>query len=300
LQTILGKIIYEVKIVSSVITKDGFKQTGTVQQIKTGVSSTGPPKYKTVVNKFATLNLYVLTDKGVRSKISTIVLGPTNSAKLTVGINEVKEIETALPSLVTTTDINEIKGIETVQSVTVSTPISAGGTSIPSLDTGPVVTPARPASAPGTSTIAVGDTALTLSDWYRARGFPLPSVSERSIIYAELGLGQANFYTGTTEQNSKLLVELKRTAGIPVPQTAGNTQQPSSPRTGNTVALADAKVGDPKRFSNGRVTERYSQEDIDERDKPREKRIRSVVTTTDGYLVTTYTDGTKLRVRVQK
>ena len=85
----------------SIITKDGFKQTGTVQQIRSGTTSTGAPKFKTVVNKFATLNLYVVTDKGTRSKISTVVLGPTNSAKLTVGINDLRTVESELPAIVT-------------------------------------------------------------------------------------------------------------------------------------------------------------------------------------------------------
>ena len=212
LQSVLGKIIYEVKIVSSVITKDGFRQTGTVQQIRSGSTTSGAPKYKTVVNKFATLNLYILTDKGVRSKISTIILGPTNSAKLTVGINDVREIETALPSLVTTNNINDIKGIETAQSVTVSTPKSEGGKSVPDLDTDSVVTPASPVSTPASVATIAGNNALTLFDWYQAQGQTLPNVSERSILYESLGLGQRNFYTGTAEQNSKLLSALKAQA----------------------------------------------------------------------------------------
>lgn len=210
LETILGKIIYEVKIVSSIITKDGFKQTGTVQQIRSGTTSTGAPKYKTVVNKFATLNLYVMTDKGVRSKISTIVLGPTNSAKLTVGVNDIREVETSLPSLVTTTDINEIKGIETSNPVTISTPGASSGTSVPASETGSVVTPAAPVSTPAPVSDTRGNNALTLFDWFQSRGLPLMSVEFRAMHYEKLGLGQKAFYTGTAEQNSKLLAAFKR------------------------------------------------------------------------------------------
>lgn len=210
LETILGKIIYEVKIVSSIITKDGFKQTGTVQQIRNGSTSTGAPKYKTVVNKFATLNLYVMTDKGVRSKISTIVLGPTNSAKLTIGVNDIREVETSLPSLVTTTNIADITGIETSQPVTISTPPASGGTSVPTTDTGSVVTPASPVSTPAPVSDTKGNNALTLFDWYQSRGLPLATVGNRAILYERLGLGQQSFYTGTGEQNSKLLAALKR------------------------------------------------------------------------------------------
>lgn len=300
LETILGKIIYEVKIVPSIITKDGFKQTGTVQQIRSGTTATGAPKYKTVVNKFATLNLYVMTDKGVRSKISTIVLGPTNSAKLTVGINDIREVETSLPSLVTTNDINEIKGIETAQSVTVSTPKAEGGTSVPGLDTGSVVTPASPVSTQGSASAVAGNNALTLFDWYQAQGLSLPSVSDRSKLYESLGLGQATFYTGTAEQNSKLLAALKKSVASVAPVKATPAPVAEKPRIGNTVALADAKVGDPKRYSNGKVTAYYTQQDIDERDKPKLKTVLRAYTTTDGYRVTKYSDGSETRVKVKK
>lgn len=300
LETILGKIIYEVKIVSSIITKDGFKQTGTVQQIRSGTTATGAPKYKTVVNKFATLNLYVMSDKGVRSRISTIVLGPTNSAKLTVGINDIREVETSLPSLVTTTNINEITGIETAQSVTVSTPKTEGGTSVPTLDTGSVVTSASPVSTPGQATPVAGNNALTLFDWYRAQGQALASVEERSYKYEELGLGTRSFYTGTAEQNSKLLAALKREAATPKAPAPAPAATPTAPKVGNTVALSVAKVGDPKKYSGGRVTEYYTQADIDKRDEPEEKRVLRSYTTADGFKVTKYSDGSETRVVVKK
>ena len=38
----------------------------------------------------------------------------------------------------------------------------------------------------------------------------LPTVSRRSEIYEGLGLGNRNYYTGTAEQNSKLLMALKQ------------------------------------------------------------------------------------------
>lgn len=278
LETVLGKIIYEVKIVSSIITKDGFKQTGTVQQIRSGTTATGAPKYKTVVNKFATLNLYVMTDKGVRSKISTIVLGPTNSAKLTVGINDIREVETSLPSLVTTNDINEIKGIETAQSVTVSTPQSAGGTPVPDLGTGSVVTPASPVSTPAPVTAVPGNNALTLFDWYRAQGQSLPSVEQRSIKYEELGLGQKSFYTGTAEQNSKLLAMLKKEA----------------------VTLATRSMEESRKASSTTSQSTTSKTTATSSAKPKEKKALRSYTTVDGFRVTKYSDGSETRVKIKK
>ena len=270
LNTLLGKIVYEVKVVASVITKDGFKQSGTTQRIQTGTDKNGNATYKTVTNKFAILVVYALTDKGTRAKLTTIVLGPTNSAKLTVGQNDLRTLETQLPAEVTTTDINAIKGIETANPITVSTPpqaqapavvaptptqktviidknvlsfaigakqdgqqisimgdqfIKRGGEmyrvsdnalavegvatyvkdtgSASVSDTGTVV------SIAGTNSPKAGANASTLSDWYQAQGQSLPSVSARATIYEQYGLGQAIYYTGTAEQNTRLLNELK-------------------------------------------------------------------------------------------
>jgi hypothetical protein len=212
LQSLLGKIVYEVKIVNSVITKDGFRQTGTTQQVRSGTFADGKPKFKTVTNKFAVMDLFVLTDRGVRSKITTIVLGPTDSAKINLSSADLRSIESAIPDLVFTKDINEITGIETVSAITVSTPAAVGGVSAPTLSTGPAVTSATPVSTPAQITSVTGISALTLTDWFRAQGQEVPPVAARAIMYEAAGLGKLEYYTGTTEQNTKLLRELKITA----------------------------------------------------------------------------------------
>lgn len=45
----------------------------------------------------------------------------------------------------------------------------------------------------------------TLSAYYASKGQALPSVAQRAQIYQSLGLGQSAYYTGTAEQNTKLL-----------------------------------------------------------------------------------------------
>lgn len=124
LNTLLRKIVYEVKIVSSITGANGFKQTGTTQRIQTGTFANGTPKYKTVTNKFATLIIYAVTDKGSRAKLSTIVLGPVDSAKLIVGQNDLQALQDSLPKEVTTTNINEITSLVSDNTVAVSTPQS--------------------------------------------------------------------------------------------------------------------------------------------------------------------------------
>lgn len=255
LNTLLGKIVYEVKVVSSIITKDGFKQTGTTQRIQTGTYSNGTPKYKTVTNKFATLVVYALTDKGSRAKLTTIVLGPVDSAKLTIGQNDLQALQNELPALVTTTDINDITGIKTntpvevtpTQQITPTQPIVqreqydrtrsvpitpenieyfrglgykiedpthtglniVGYAPIKTNDTTSVPATVTSVTTNAPTQTTSGSGATTLFEWYQAQGQTLPSVSERSVIYEGLGLGPRSYYTGTSEQNTKLLSALK-------------------------------------------------------------------------------------------
>lgn len=108
-----GRIVYEIKVVSSVTTKDGFVQRGTMQKVQTGTFSNGTPKYKTVFNKFATLNVYVIGAKGTRMKIDTVVLGPVNAANFTPTPQALQLAEEQIKSNIVTTDVNEINEITT-------------------------------------------------------------------------------------------------------------------------------------------------------------------------------------------
>lgn len=233
LNTLLGKIVYEIKIVSSVTGANGFKQTGTAQKIQTGTTKAGTPTYKTVVNKFATLIIYAVTDKGSRAKLNTIVLGPVNSAKLVIGQNDLQNLQNQLPALTTTTDVSQINTIvsNTPISVTSQTPASTTATitsmtNVPTTNTPTAPTQTtttkpttttqttaptqtRTPTAPAAPTVKPGANATTLSDWYAANGLALPSLSARATAYQTFGLGQASYYTGTAEQNLRLLNQLK-------------------------------------------------------------------------------------------
>lgn len=59
------------------------------------------------------------------------------------------------------------------------------------------------------ATASTASSPQTLTAYYAARGLPLPSVAERAKVYASLGLGAESYYTGTAEQNVKLLAALK-------------------------------------------------------------------------------------------
>lgn len=106
-----AKIVYDIKIVSSVTSKDGFVQRGTTQQIVTGHYANGQPKYKTVTNKFATLDIYILTSKGVKSKIDTITLGPVNAASFSPNVNDLTIAEAKIRGSIVTSDVSQIKTV---------------------------------------------------------------------------------------------------------------------------------------------------------------------------------------------
>lgn len=241
-----AKIVYEVKVVSSIITKEGFRISGTTQQIKNGTYQNGEPKYKVVTNKFAQLIIFALTDKGSRTKLTTIVLGPTDSAKLQVAQSDLRALENALPAMVTTSDINEITGIATSNPITVSTPATetktvtvtsaAGGIPIKAEDDAPAGASRveridgqlyywpSDVKAVTVTKAAPGANANNLYEWYQSQGQLLPSIAVRGRTYQGLGLGQAAYYTGTGEQNTKLLAALKKlTEPPPVAATTTKT-----------------------------------------------------------------------------
>lgn len=259
LSALPGSLSYEIKIVPSVITKDGFKQTGAAQQIVSGTNKDGTKKYKTVVNKFAVLSVFLMNEKGVRTKVRQITLGPTDVVKFNPTLVQIAALEQGIKSDIVTGDVEEIEEIEgrTVQPEPEQenkwnyimgagyqppqynsrntrqlsngttyllpdrvsnglkslkyedvfgnyTPIIVGSPEDPLFSQGGEGT--RRSDVPGNP---ASESATTLSAYYSALGKTLPSVSQRAEKYQELGLGQASFYTGTAEQNAKLLDALK-------------------------------------------------------------------------------------------
>src|SRR3990172_702963 len=122
IQALPGKIIYEIKIVSSVTTRDGFRRTGEAQKVLSKYTAAGVPLYRTIINKFAVLNIFIMTDKLSKSKISSIVLGPTDAVKLQPKTNELKNIEASIKQDLFTSNVADITGIQTAQPITITAP----------------------------------------------------------------------------------------------------------------------------------------------------------------------------------
>lgn len=306
-----GRMAYIIKIVPSVKTADGFTQRGTAQKIISGYTTTGAPKYRTVVNKFAVMDIFVRTDKGSQSKITTIVLGPVDSVKFQSANVSLDAVAMGVQQDITTnTSVTTTATAAPVEN-TATSPVAAQPTGSPQIgktvyyqtntngipqfwvtafagnipwgntlltkeqyiqglreraifaqthiigslppgyvgqtfqqgDSAGLSASADAAEqgvgvhAPGytwpgyyagpitpdnvvglystpqgetTATVApVTTKATTLFDYYKAQGQSLPSVQERSVLYEQLGLGQATYYTGTAEQNIKLLAAVQ-------------------------------------------------------------------------------------------
>lgn len=258
-----GRIVYEIKIVPTITTKDGFIQRGTVQQIISGYTKAGAPKYRTVINKFAVIEVFVFTERNIRTKIQRIVLGPVDSVAFQPKAADLQIAEQSIKSNLTTSDISEIEKITTDQRIEIKqteTPIikfqereiwqpQAGEgtqaylqrlgnlgfetalfeTSIPDIGrmaeppTFPNIFPLKPSATPEQKTaLGILPTiplppsnnpnrclTATIAEFFDVNKINYPSVSDRSKLYEASGLGPASWYTGTAEQNIKLLTALK-------------------------------------------------------------------------------------------
>lgn len=324
-----GKVVYQISVVASVTTKDGFTQRGQARQIQVGTYTDGRPKFKTVVNKFAVADIFILNDKGGRTKLTRIVLGPTDAVKFKPVDSDLAALENSLKKDLVTSDISKVqnvtsaptapikkvdatgvftdkekhydslyrisgdslityapyqdiftpeervrfsqdsdkfakiparlaqKGVDIAQFGTVdfiadmvqkyqgkirgaatfeqffgSAPLpvvtipTASGDGLYQLEKSSVPsgielifypsgsTPNADLRYPGSpdpqpTQEALARLATNLLMFYTATGKTLPPVSARAALYEQLGLGQAAYYTGTTEQNLKLLTSLQ-------------------------------------------------------------------------------------------
>lgn len=300
LASLPGRVRYEIKVVASYVDKNGFSHRGTTQRIQNGTYANGTPKYKTVTNKFAIANLYILTSKGSRTKIDFIVLGPVDSGVFQPSSDEVATLTSSLESSLTssysaasatssssksgkgssTTDseprntredgkiegvllrkqedgrntyplVYESKGVvynseftgkdiasvlEYLNRGSSYKVVSLAGLAPEEIRAGNYFDPGLPedevkaekeqpasvssgrvsstqketeATETPSESAAPLPRASTLYDYYQARGQSLPSLSERGVLYEKLGLGSASYYTGTAEQNTKLLNALQ-------------------------------------------------------------------------------------------
>lgn len=243
-----GRIIYEIKTTPEITTKSGFKQRGALSQILTGYKKDGTPKYKSILNKFAILNVYVMTEKNIRTKIQSIVLGPMDAVAFQPNQSEIINVEKNLQQNIFSKDVESIKIIETSQPPIIITP---------QIITTPVITPAPisapPAPTPAPMTAAGIEPAIlpsiapapapvsapviptvdpflakwpsnnsnkcnvsTISEFFDVNRMKYPLLAERAPKYEEWGLGQAAYYTGTAEQNNKFLAEIKKRSGCSI------------------------------------------------------------------------------------
>ena len=280
-----SKIVYELKVVNSVIASDGTKRVGASVKVPNGKTASGQTKYKYVTNKFAVMSLYLVKKDGARTKITDITLGPTDVANFNPDAQELASIGKNLVRTVATTKTSEVQTIVSDSPISIAEPEvpplpnyniaekvpgdtgyrfykwDTGGTKEPqwayaaiewggnapygrkeiteeeyrratkdtkdytnsgykiiggiltrdtSITPSPLLSQSQsqPAQSSTASRAAVMK-ATNLSEYYAALGQGLPSVSTRGGIYESLGLGAQALYTGTVEQNTKLLNALK-------------------------------------------------------------------------------------------
>lgn len=85
--------------------------------------------------------------------------------------------------------------------------------------------------------------ANTLYDFYTGQGQKLPSVQERAKIYESSGLGSANTYQGTAQQNTALLGALQKLPSTIKAEDIGSSPTPVIPPTSNIDKTSNLMSG---------------------------------------------------------
>lgn len=279
-----GRVIYEIKLLTRVVLKDGTIRIGETQQVQTGTWKSGAPKYKTITNRFAVVNVYLLTAKAVRTKIDTIILGPVNILKYSPQTGQLDGITNDLHADLSTTKIADIPltpaGTPAISQIAPPQVAAPAAVIAPTPAPQPTIQPtdlikkagetidqfsarvnipvatlksvsnfpntayydmpdfiansfnfgqypalatlaAGPAATPSAITIPPSNnpnkcSATTIAEFFDVNKTTYPTVAVRGTLYEAFGLGTASLYTGTSEQNVKLLAELKRRSGCTI------------------------------------------------------------------------------------
>lgn len=289
LKTIFGKIIYEIKIVPYIIDKEGKKVYGGAQKIVYKYTKNGDPLYRTIINKWAVVDLYIFNKKGTRVALDRIVLGPVNATQFIPQPEKIVELEKDIKNNLTTTKTEDIKmvvanqPVEVVSSqvITPAPPpptepanfqaiVAAPPKNNPdkvylqiildgkAYELGPYNSeqeaqifinqnhdkytragiqtimgtvkgsrgypapppPPQPTTQPPPPQIPEMKSnnpnkckAATISEYYDVNRVKYPLLEERRKFWEMWGLGPANLYVGTAEQNTRWLQELKKRDG---------------------------------------------------------------------------------------
>ena len=265
------KLQYELRFATSITTQDGTTQRGTSLRVQTGAYKDGTPKFKTVVNKFAVLDIYITLPGQSKKKLTRLVLAPVNILNYNPTSEELRLISSSVGSIITSGILQiAAPAVSVVPEVPAQQPpkpqapapapappatpspapapqiIPAGfeilprGWQLRDVQTGAQVGIADGKTAykkwtyvddgrggkisqgltwdsvPKTNSVVgsvaqvkLGADAATLFAWYSAQEKTLPTVTERSVIYQNFGLGPKETYAGTAEQNTALLAKLK-------------------------------------------------------------------------------------------
>lgn len=222
-----GLLGYAITLESSVIADDGTSVFGATNRVVKGYTKAGAPEYKNVTNKFAVLEIYYVKSAGKRTILDKIVLGPIDETTYQPAKTDLATIVASLQDdFVITAPGTEAMSVapSTQQLLTGQSQTSASSTSTTQIGSTPLV-PTLATGAPSACS------APDLATFYSLQSLSLPSVVARGAIYEQAGLGTASTYTGTSDQNTKLLQFLQSQLGCFV--------QPSAP------AATDASVAPP-------------------------------------------------------
>ena len=197
-------ITYDIKITAHIINEDGVTQRGTAQRIIKGYTKKGLPEYKTVINKFAVVDLFIKTDKGTRTKIKTINLGATDAAMFQPTDSDLSSLSDTVQNTIHTTNTDNI---DTVISNTPTT--EATTTDIPAST--PTVQTVNPAASNFLGKAVFYRTTVNGEDVF------VPSSWGGNAPYGYTQITEADFIAGLQSQKKEIPIDLQNHTGMFAP-----------------------------------------------------------------------------------
>jgi hypothetical protein len=235
-----ARLEYVLSVVQTITLKDGTKLIGKIQQVEIGRNKDGTPKYQTISNKYAVLDIFIKTEDGSRKKLSRILIAPVDILRYKIDTKALADFSKNINKLVAG-DAASLEKLPEAGEVLVKEikplPPEAARNEVPVPDKQlefmlKNTTDGRTASADNVEFInragkmyRTSDNALaikksiwdarqtsrsysSLLEWYQAKGQALPTASVRAGLYEGFGLGSAATYIGSGEQNKALLAKL--------------------------------------------------------------------------------------------
>lgn len=117
-----GKLRYVLEIVPRVILPDGSIAIASTVQVVSHHTKAGKPVYKTVVNRYAKLVIYMIQSDGQRRKLDEIVLGATDAINFQPTLTDLQSLATNVQTNIVAPTLQDVSHVVAPTEVRTSVP----------------------------------------------------------------------------------------------------------------------------------------------------------------------------------